>query len=207
MKFRTRVLGVAALATLSGVAVAREEVRYVRHGDRFVTATSGVKSDHAKETVLAGTAHALTGLRLWEVGDRPCSFQLQKRTLHPTLSGAEWEEKVWVCGGAGRSEKTLTLGAGEYIQGVRLCTNEPSDPEKARLKGVHLYGVRLQEDGTLAEGASKKFERPNCKRWRSKVSCAAGQVAYGMRFFIGEGGIFGAELWCQPVKKTTVIVR
>ncbi len=216
-KTTTFALFIGLLCT-SAVAYADSSDSIQRYGESTRTPLSGFKLDEAWfQTSYWAVPHdnkAMGGLKMWEIADHACSWQMQYRKLTPLLASGEWSRKIKACGSElGKSPKTVELGAGEYVEGIQICTNQRKNDKKTRLKGVRLFGARVKSDGTVQSGTSQtEFHRTNCKVWRQKAMCPEGQLAYAATFYEGKkgvftNGIFGVELHCQAVRKETSVHR
>ncbi len=93
------------------------------------------------------------------------------------------------------------LPHGHVIHSIQVCTNDPNDPKKRKLKGVRIWGRRYSRDGSIAEAGPVTKKRTNCKKWHPKVSCKPREVAVGLRahYQFENQGFRGLSMLCQRV--------
>lgn len=192
------------LSTFAGMAAGAE---FETQGAPTWTTVSGFTAATVVP-VTSSAGEALRAIRWIEAQDRPISFRATFYKLSNTEPAAgETERPMCVdahcAGGLTETERSATVGAYRYVTKVQVCTNpDHNSNETARLKGIRLWGARLNADGSLsAIGGAHEAKRTNCTSWRAARSCPAGQVAVGLRGYHDSSGSFkGIELQCAPMK-------
>lgn len=199
----------AAVLTGSGIAAARTIISYAFSGDMAQSAVSGHSSSDKKGHFAPNPVTGMSGLSMWEVSDQAIAFQVHQQKLSPIGDDTSEGNVIKFAGYSKSSKKTVTLGKGEYVDAVKICTSgDKRNTAKKRLKGVKLYGARVKEDGSIQSGVSTaKFERANCKQWEKKVACPKGQLADAIWMYRGDRGINGVSLRCRAVERKESVGR
>lgn len=147
----------------------------------------------------------LHALSFREKADDPIEISaFQASLLSGRAQGAGEAGTVMLRGGSSQSTAFVPLGEGNFITAVQVCTNNAKDSLDAKIKGARIWGASLLSDGKLqANVTPAKFERTNCSAWKSKVNCASGKVATGLRaHYASEArGFAGLSLRCTTPKK------
>ncbi len=160
-----------------------------------------------------------------ERGDDPCYFKIFTARLagsqpgtQPGTSRYTYELKskeLQLAGGCPRNESSLkriqyqqpnapgwtTNGLPNFVSGIKMCGNDERSSNREKLKGIALSATQVATDGRFVNvGGELREERPNCRKWYAKVSCPAGQAAYGLQV-LGSSSAKGIQLECAPLRR------
>lgn len=190
--------------SLSVAGVAQAGTDYKLKADGSTTQTSGKSSGQSVSSATAtpgGDYQGLYEIRMWEDGDVPCKLTAKSRHVN-TYSGKNATTNK--CNGSAKSEKNVAFtNSDTYINGVQVCLNSKGD----RIKGVKVFGKKLnRSNGSLSDAGSKKFERTNCKTWKTIRYCPAGKIAVGVKVSYTRQSLIsdefgGLALVCRTVIK------
>ncbi len=134
--------------------------------------------------------------------------------ISPTLLSKRLKE-LQLAGGCPRNESSLkriqyqqpnapgwtTNGLPNFVSGIKMCGNDERSSNREKLKGIALSATQVATDGRFVNvGGELREERPNCRKWYAKVSCPAGQAAYGLQV-LGSSSAKGIQLECAPLRR------
>lgn len=199
MKHSLILLAVAITLTVSGTALAGPD--YKLKTDSSTTQRTG-KSGSTTTVSPGGDYQGLYEIRMWEDGDVPCKLTAKSRHLN-TYSGKSATSNK--CRGSAKSEKSVSFtDSNTYINGVNVCLNSKGD----RIKGVKIFGKKLnRSNGSLSDAGSKKFERTNCKTWKTIRYCPAGKIAVGVKISYTKQSLISDEFGGLALVCRTVITK
>ena len=194
--------GMSALLLLGLTAQAAN--LYILADDAKLAPVSGVKST-AGRAGHGGDFQGIYGIKLYEDNDKACKATGMSRHLNNST------EKVAAfvandCSNPG-SEKTARFAEkNTYVRGVQVCHKGGGGKYADMIKGIRLYGARLDKNTGALDAVSgfKEIVRPNCSDWKATKYCPVGKVAsqiemqyqanpYGPDYFVG------ARLLCRTV--------
>ncbi len=146
---------------------------------------------------------ALGGLVFYERSDEACYIGTLRTSLNGrhtaettsnTITRAPCTDKVV------HDKQTIKFDKADHVvQAIQVCTTDKKNKDD-KIKGAEIWAVRVGTDGRLYDAnLSDKFRRPNCERWREKVSCPSNQIAIGIEATYGDGGFAGLRLRCKAV--------
>ncbi|WNM57339.1 hypothetical protein [Candidatus Nitrospira allomarina] len=146
---------------------------------------------------------ALGGLVFYERSDEACYIGTLRTSLNGRHTAESTSNKATrpPCTGKNVHDKqTIKFDKADHVvQAIQVCTTDKKKQDD-KIKGAEIWAVRVGQDGTLFDASlSDKFRRPNCKRWREKVSCPSDQIAIGVEATWGDGGFAGLRLRCKAV--------
>ena len=198
MQYTKTIAATAVMLSVAGAAWAT--TNYILKTDKTTTQSSGTRPSAHVESP-GGDYQGLYEMSMWEDGDSPCKLAAKSRHVN-TYKGDTVTWKDSRCNA--KSKKTVSFSNTDtYIDGVQVCVNGGGD----RVKGVKIFGKKLNRStGALTDAGSKKFERTNCKTWKTTRYCPAGKVAsgvsigYQLQQFI-PNNITGLALECRSVIK------
>jgi len=156
-----------------------------------------------KREVIGSTSkyHAISSIVASENADKPCWLRLYKGSLNTQDNFlSNWFDQC------GPSTNMKLVGYGEYssikVRGVRVCTN---NKDNHRLKGIRLYGAKVNKNGTLTiQTGYDEFKRTNCKAWHKPVYCPSNMVATKLIVEYSGDGINGLGLKCKAVTSSSL---
>jgi len=179
-------------------------------GDPTVTDYSGRPGAIARSLDFGRNTRMLTKIEWQEGNNRPCAVTLFG--YHYGLDAGEppqgWPSVEFDCrstGLLGSSFKDVSTSLTTPVHAIQVCNNTRNS--NWRLKGVRLFGAKINSDGTT-EPANLNDEEvlPNCNNWGRKRSCPANQVATGVVVLASDAGgddkanITGMRLICREVR-------
>lgn len=157
------------------------------------------------------SSRALVGVLSRERSDEPCFVSVGWEDVNQfSTNGALTKD---LCGGNGPSSGTMggtyanTGGTANrvFVTGAQVCMNKDDD----RIKGIHLHGKRITDDGTLVDfGPDAQDSRTNCHQdhWKRWVNCPTGQIATAAIIHYEAGNTprswTGIELRCRSLRVT-----
>ena len=154
------------------------------------------------DTTEASPGYALTGFTWQEKGDDPVRLWVWSRKLcNGSCTGEEGSKIETTSANAMSSIKGASVAAGHYLTALQVCTTEKNDSANDKIKGIRVWGARLKGSGKLiSDPQYSEDSRTQCKKWRTKVQCAPGEVATGARdYFSHKTGFTGLRLRCSTV--------
>ena len=178
-------------------------------GEPTVTEYSGSIGSIARTLDYGSGTRFLTEIEWQESNDRPC--MLIARGHDYGVDAGEppqgWPRIDFECSGFGlfgTSFKTVTTSITRPIHAIHVCNNGRN--AKRRLKGIRVYGARINADGTTTDGGTSDEEvLPNCNDWGTYQKCPANQVATGVVVLASEdgsgdrAGITALKLVCRAI--------
>ncbi len=127
-------------------------------------------------------------------GSDDCLFKIRTRE---TDSGTKTSR------GLSSNREELQLDADMAIGGIEVCTNSTNK----RLKGIRIYGDRINSDGstTYVPSGTVMRKKPNCLgNWHDRVLCPTEPqvtLATGLLIHTKESGaITGLQLVCRAIR-------
>lgn len=147
-------------------------------------------------------AQAMTGLRVVEHNDRPCSVMVWG------LDTPSGEDVACVRGGRYTDHQLRRVSLkSPAVRSLAVCANAGGLGRKGRVKGVRLRGAAIRDDGSFDSAhTSDEYALPNCgrKEWTEPVSCESGHVATGVIAYFRVGNrnqqdLHGLQLICREV--------
>ena len=206
MKQIRHMAGLGVLLSAAAVATAAWATTFETQGQGSWMSVSGYSNAHYEGyRTTSGSSYALRKLKFYEMTDDPCLIYAYYKTMN-TADQAETfngKGKLHLKDGWSGSMEEVDVGANHFITGIKVCTND-KDSSKAKIKGIKLYGARLNSDGSLTQNSTPAtFSRNNCKEWHSKVSCPSGQVVDGIRGYYNDKkyGFSGIAIHCSSIKQ------
>ena len=163
---------------------------------------------------------AISRITFGERGDRPCYIRTDKASIVEDAYGPE--DEIDECGPNGPVDRSITwapwgvASTDTFIRQVQVC-NSSSNQHPFRLKGIKVWGRRVEPDGRIVDLAGDsnvdgKGERANCDgNWRLPSSCPVGHVAVRLEVHWRADGeddisMSGMRLICRPVVVDQVCV-
>ncbi|HEX5719610.1 MAG TPA: S8 family peptidase [Thermoanaerobaculia bacterium] len=180
--------------------------------DREVSGFKGSRTRTLGEEAPLG---AIDRLEFAERSDRPCYVKVEKADIL-ARSGLKPHAELDICGDRGPTGRSsysiplLTPSHDKYVRGVAVCNSKTGN--STRLKGVKLYQVEVESDGSLSMISNPvTMDRPNCDgNWKTPAMCPTGSVATKLIVHIrpdGNDEVFtGLSLKCKEVKVTKICV-
>jgi len=157
------------------------------------TGISGSEGEKVEEYFFYEDQDVVTGIRIWEIFDRPCAYIVHASDAHSTARGCNLSSPVAPSVG-GRP--------GDPITALQVCHSYLND----RVKGLRVWRRSFDSSGNIRpanyelSNADKTFDLPNCSRWQERVMCHSSAVATGARVHLnGNGTVVGLQLMCTEV--------
>lgn len=181
-------------------------------GDTRWTAVSGHVSSTVRELGQQSNTHAIRSFSWFEKADRPCYFTVVQSS---EPFGLDWSmppmdapgrKGVSVCENYnGQSQLEVARAGGEGVSAIAICLNDKKVSDKERLKGIRLWGRRVDASTKqlTVENGPSEARRNNCADWQTKVSCNGDELVASVRLHYGYDGnngfVRGIQLGCRKV--------
>lgn len=188
------------------------------------------RADFNQARARGGVAALVRGLYVNEKSDNPCEFNINQTSYQydPTqgsgtvyrfmdmpeqpLNWAMWggcdRNRDGVGAGPGGISE-INLADGDYITGLRVCTNNRNNDRGRLVKGVEVRTATIGPKGRVKKSRNYSDGQPNCKSWKNWSSCPAKSVAsdviihWSVGIQNGQKSIVGLELECMDVRYTS----
>lgn len=199
---------VASVVLLAFASVAWAAVTFFMTGGGTWTAVSGLEHVYSSTYAPNSSRSGVSGFTFWEFGDDPMAIQILTTKLctdnckatdtHQIATEDDFKilsyAQTW----------TVKADTDHYITAVQVCLNNTDDAAKRKIKGLKVWGARIDSSGKLQyDKEANSHELPNCYGWSSIVSCPDGKVATGIRahWVSGKAGFAGIALYCAGLKE------
>ncbi|WP_137699821.1 serine hydrolase domain-containing protein [Marimonas lutisalis] len=168
-------------------------------GSDTKTKVSGPHGDD--DTTKRPGQHAwLYGMKMDEVGDRPCFVEAYWWRFTDQDLRQDFTTRFNVCGKTVNGDKEAILTDAvrdrKAVTSLQVCTNNKNN---SRLKGVKLWGgyIDRNNSGKVTDANTiRQFSRANCKDWKKVRDCPTGQAAVGFDIEYNDDEIVGLALHC-----------
>lgn len=129
------------------------------------------------------------------------------RLLRSVAAGQDWAYHEQYTTGTVRlrsspSGEPFTPAIEGYIYRIQVC----QDSTHSKMKGVKIWGKRIQADASLVLTNESVYQKSDCRFWVAGAACSNDKIASGIRaHYTGEGtyGFTGFSLRCETVQPNT----
>ncbi|HKL62900.1 MAG TPA: LamG-like jellyroll fold domain-containing protein [Woeseiaceae bacterium] len=166
-----------------------------------ITQYSGSIGSIERRVDLIGFETFFHALAWGERRDRPCHVRVR--------AGDEQETSIsFACSGWGLwgdpNMRSVATAPDAPVYAIQVCNN--SRNAKRRLKGVRVWGAKINPDGTTSPAnVNDEEELNNCNDWAPRRTCPDNQIATGVVVMANDAGgddkadITGLRLICHSV--------
>lgn len=144
--------------------------------------------------------------RGWGWFDKPCVKPAS--CIKYKIGDQEYEMcKPQVGAGSGLQELKWSDRGRNYLHGLQVCDNgKTSGKNQYKIKGLRIWSATVNaKSGAIGKqnATPLEFELPNCKKWRSKMSCPSDRVASGVYVSTSSDDNYATalKLECQKVER------
>ena len=174
-------------------------------GPETVTEYTGSIGDVSKVLDMFDSGEFFNSIMWREVANRPCQIGVAPREMVNLGAALAFEDFHCGTGDALSQTTQVSVAANTWVHAVQVCNNRRNS--NYRLKGIRLWGARINDDGTLTTDHNSDTEsHSNCSDWAPRRACPSNQLATGVVVLANEAGgedrsgITALRLICHTVE-------